>query len=89
MASQPEKRKRSKHQFFIVFSPEGLAPPKIVHPTHKGAMYAAAQMAKFNPEASFFVMGSMSGRVIPRTEEADPDALTGCADDQTFAQEAA
>jgi hypothetical protein len=54
------EKKRSKHQFFVVFSPDGETPPKVVHPTHKGALYAAVQMAKLNPEASFFVMGSMS-----------------------------
>lgn len=60
-----------KKQFFIVFSPEGAAPPKVVHSTHKGALFAAAQMAGRNPEASFFVMGSMSARAKPR-EQAPP-----------------
>jgi hypothetical protein len=63
------ERKRSKKQFFIVFSPDGETPPKIVHETHQGALYAAVQMAKRNPEASFFVMGSMSAPVKPRAEE--------------------
>lgn len=58
-----------KKEFFIVFSPEGLAPAKKIHPTHKGALYAAAQMAKAHPEASFFVMGSMSAPVKPREEQ--------------------
>jgi hypothetical protein len=60
-------RKRFKKQFFIVFSPDGETPPKIVHATHKGAMFAAAQMAKINPKASFFVMGSMSRPVTAAT----------------------
>jgi hypothetical protein len=61
-----------KKQFFIVFSPEGAAPPKIMHSSHKAALYAAVQMAKINPDASFFVMGSMSKPVTAATVREKP-----------------
>lgn len=74
MSDEPEKPAKRRHskQFFIVFSPEGLAQPKVVHPSHKGALYAAAQMAKLHPEASFFVMGSMSKPMTAATIRPDP-----------------
>jgi hypothetical protein len=78
------KKKWSKEQFFIVFSPEGTAPPVVVYPTHKSALFAAWHMAKIFPGQRFFVMGSMS-RPCVAADEADPDALTGCADDQIWA----
>lgn len=63
-----ELKKKLKKQFYIVFSPEGLSPPQVVHTTHKSAMFAAVQMARFHPEGTFFVMGSMSAPVKPREE---------------------
>lgn len=71
---QQQREKRARKQFFIVFSPEGLSPPKIVHQSHKAALYAAVQMAKQYPEASFFVMGSMSPRVKPREQTEELEA---------------
>lgn len=73
---RPAKKKKHWHnpkQFYIVFSPDGETPPKVVHPTHKGALVAAVRMARFHPDKSFFVMGSMSARVVPREEAPQPE----------------
>jgi hypothetical protein len=68
------KAKRSPHpnRFYIVFSPDGETPPKVVHKTHPAAIYAAVQMKKLHPDQSFFVMGSMSAPVEVR-EKAEPE----------------
>lgn len=67
------KRHAHPNRFYIVFSPDGETPPKVVHKTHPAAIYAAVQMKKLHPENSFFVMGSMSApvevREKPMTEE--------------------
>lgn len=42
---------------YIVWSPEGTTEPKVTHPTHKSAHYAAHQMAKAHPGQTFYVMG--------------------------------
>jgi hypothetical protein len=60
------KFKHNPHRFYIVFSPEGETPPKVVHKTHPSAIYAAVQMKKLHPDHSFFVMGSMSAPVEVR-----------------------
>lgn len=47
-------------KFFIVFSPEGTAPPVKVYATHPEAKGIAHCMAKLHPEKTFFVMQSSS-----------------------------
>lgn len=69
--------------FFIVFSPEGTSAPVVVHKSHKEALAIAWEMARLRPGQTFFVMGSMSRPCV--RQAVDPDAATGCADDQTFA----
>lgn len=47
-------------RFYIVFSPEGAAPAKVQHASHKEAFSAAARMAKAFPGQTFYVMKSAS-----------------------------
>lgn len=63
------KSKHNPHRFYIVFSPDGETPPKVVHKTHPAAIYAAVQMKKLHPGHSFFVMGSMSAPVEVREKQ--------------------
>lgn len=50
--------------FFIVFSPEGAAPPARVHKTHKEAFAIAHEMAKRHPGQGFHVMKSASRAIV-------------------------
>lgn len=58
--------------FFIVYSPEGEAPPRVQHKNHGAAMHQAARLAKANPGRRFFVM-----RTASRPLMVEPDAADG------------
>jgi hypothetical protein len=57
---------------YIVWSPEGLTEPRVIHQSHKAAHFAAKTMAKNKPGQRFFVMaraGAGALEPIPQTEE--------------------
>ncbi len=59
-------------RFYTVFSPEGAAPAKVQHVTHKEAFSAAARMAKAFPGQTFYVMKSASaGHCITAADVPD------------------
>lgn len=59
--------------FFLVYSPHGVTPPTVEHPTHKLAFAECYRLAKLNPGADFYVMRSAS-RPITRTIAAQLEA---------------
>lgn len=46
--------------FFLVWSPGGLRPPSVRHPTVEAAEAEARRLAAQNPGQDFFVLGSLS-----------------------------
>lgn len=56
---------------FVVWSPDGETPPKVVHRTHQAAHSAAHMMAKAHPGQTFMVMAK-SGRAIRLSDNGDP-----------------
>ena len=62
--------------FYIVFSPEGDAPPRITHTTHKAAHFAARAMAQLHKGQTFYVMrraGSPARVDLPAAPEVPGD----------------
>lgn len=57
--------------FFIVYSPEGEAPPRVQHKNHGAAMHQAARLAKANPGRRFFVMRTASRPLVVELAAAD------------------
>jgi hypothetical protein len=55
-------------RFFTVFSPEGEAPAKVQHATHKAAFSAAKRMAEAFPGQTFYVMKSSSVGFVKESE---------------------
>lgn len=56
---------------FIVYSPEGEAPPRIHHKSHKAAFHQAHRLAKSNPGRRFFVMKMASNQIMVPADAKD------------------
>ncbi len=62
-------------RFYTVFSPEGEAPAKVSHATHKEAFAIAHSMARAYPGQTFFVMKSASNPIsLPRVHDTVADS---------------
>ena len=68
----------SNGKFYIVFSPQGEAPAKVVHQTHKDALKVAWSMSRLHRGQEFFVMASASKPILhaelPETGEGEGGA---------------
>ncbi len=59
---EPEKKSMAERKkFWMVFSPEGISPPKKEYPTEGEANTAAQAMAEKHPTQQFFVMEAKKG----------------------------
>jgi len=77
-----EKPKR----IYIVFSPDGETPPKVIHDSHKQAHFAAQRMATLNPGRTFHVMQSagkpafVNVKTPPHPSHIEGDVNCTCPD---------
>jgi hypothetical protein len=46
--------------FFLVWSPQGMYPPKFRHPTRESATTEAERLARLHPNSQFFVLEAIS-----------------------------
>jgi hypothetical protein len=58
----------------------GGCSPKFRHDTYDAARAEAARLLAIHPQSTFVIL-----QEVGRVKVADPDAATGCADDQTLA----
>jgi hypothetical protein len=58
---EPRSKVVEKERFWIVFSPEGITPPKKEHDSEQEANTAAEAMANMHPKQTFFVMEARRG----------------------------
>lgn len=73
MSEAPENTTRRRAPY-IVWSPEGETPPKVSHPTHGPALFAANRMAKFHPGQTFYVMQRASQAIVVPAPDEQPAA---------------
>jgi hypothetical protein len=73
---QEKPKKKSAQGPFIVWSPDGETPPKVVHDTHGAAHFAAKQMAQSHPGVTFMVM-QRSGRMFCHWPDEQVPAVEG------------
>lgn len=49
-----------ENSFYLIWSPEGLTPPKYTHDTLENAQREANRLASVNPNRSFYVVKALS-----------------------------
>lgn len=66
--------KPDKKGLYIVWSPNGEAPPKVAHESHNAACHAAWMMAKQYPGQTFYIMRRAGKPALESGASIDVDA---------------